>query len=294
MLSTLRKLFSPNRTHTPAEPMASDAQKPTWIVYGNCNADAFTGFLRDLTDVGDRYEIVWGRSYNAPGPIDLSRCEKLWVQYDEGNPLIYPDSLPALSFPPCNSSAIWPFSTVDPVARGEHSPFPYGDDIVIRLSEDSAISEDRIYDSYLDIMQNETKRFDEKYEHDRTLRKTRDDACQIKFSPFFDENFRTRRLQMTYNHPRLETLLNVFYELCEASGIDHVKAREKAAQWPSTYQPFDSIEVPVLAPVVEHFKLDWAPAITTWQVNGKTMTPRDYITQYVLYRRQKMAEAPAA
>ncbi len=296
MLNIFRRIFS-QALPSPAQAgiEKSRRSKPTWIVYGNCNADALAGFLRDLTDVGDRYEIVWARSYNATEPVDFSRCKRLWVQHDEANPLSYPKHLRAISFPPCNSSAIWPFSTVDPVMAGEHSPFPYGDEIAIRLSEDLAVAEDRIYDAYLDIMRGESARFDERYEHDRDLRRRRDDACQIKFSPFFDANFQSQRLQMTYNHPRLDTLLNLFYALCRASGLNPAKAaRQRAARWAPAYQPFDSLEVPVLAPVIDHFKLQWAPGIETWRVNERSLTPRDYITQYVVCRRAKQAASPAA
>ena len=264
--------------------------KPTWVVYGNCNAQAFTQFLHALTDVGERYEIVWGRSYNATEPLDLSQCERIWAQLDEGNPLIYPSHIPAISFPPCNSFLLWPVSTLDPLTSGEHNQFPYGDEIIIALSEDETVTEENVYARYIEKLDTMLGRIDASYEKDKALLESRDSKCDIKIGDFMLKNFRSKELQMSYNHPRTVTLLELFCRLCEASGLDVDEVRRRAwTKWPRTYQPFDGIQVPVMPQVAAHHGLEWWSADSLYPFHGEKISAETYLQKFLAFRRSKMA-----
>lgn len=265
------------------------SEKPTFVVYGNCNAQAFVGFLNELTDIPDRYDVVWGRSYGTNEKPDLSRCEQLWVQDDESNPLHFPDGINAISFPPCNSTTLWPFACYDSLTASDR--FPYGDDIVKRLSEDSQVTVENVWIHYNDMVRAEIYRLDLNYAKDIEIRKQRDSRCDVKFSGFFEANFRSTPLQMTYNHPRLIALKHVFFDLCERTGIDKKGVQEKAARWPQTYEPFDSIETPVLEHVATHFSLEWWSPEIKWRFHGKRLEAKDYIEALFAYRKSVMKSA---
>lgn len=264
--------------------------KPTFVVYGNCNATAFCDFLKLATDIPEKYEVVWGRSFGTTEKPDLSRCEQLWVQHDEGNPLVYPDHIPVVTFPPCNSSTLWPFSCYDKVIAGDI--FPYGDDIIRRLSEDNSINVSQVWDAYQAIVNSSLERIATNYESDKATRLKRDQATDVGFSDFFEANFRKTMLQMTYNHPRTVTLKHMFLQLCSRSGIDVDAVIARMNAWNPNYEPFNGIEVPVLEQVAKHFGLEWWSPDQTWAHHGKRITTRQYIEAIFTYRRARMTDTP--
>jgi hypothetical protein len=282
--------------------------KPTIVVYGNCNAEALVQFLGMLTPLGESHEIIWARSYGdtslrLPGVENdpLARCEHLWVQHDEQNPMVYkgrtPDSCRILRFPPCNSGVLWPYQYRDPLpvapdAARPEGDFPYGDEILTRLSEDPAITPANVFEAYQEQIY--AAHIATALEVNMRQMDERDQACDVAISDFFWKKWRSQPLQMTFNHPRRAFVEEVLRQLMEAAMPSlAAKARAKAAGWPATYEPFDNFETPVAPAVAQAHQLQWWTPDRRYLFWGKTVTMDEYLGLYLEDRRRRTALANA-
>jgi hypothetical protein len=275
--------------------------KPTFVVYGNCNAEAFAQFLRDLTPLGKSHEIIWARSYGdtrlrLPGAEDdpLARCEYLWVQNDEENPMIHegrtPDSCTVLSFPPCNATVMWPYLFRDALPVGPEGHFPNGDEIIQALSEDPDITSENVAEAYQARIRPE--HIDNAVGHNERVMAKRDAACDVGIADFFWDNFQSIPMQMTYNHPRRVFLQALFFRLLDRT-LPHLTAaaRARAAAWPANYEPFDNLETPVAPLVAERLRLEWWRPDHKYMFWGERLTFAEYTVRYLEDRRRRMAHA---
>ncbi|KRA57526.1 hypothetical protein ASD89_07655 [Caulobacter sp. Root656] len=282
--------------------------KPTFVVYGNCNAQALTQFLEALTPLGDSHEIIWARSYGdtslrLPGVENdpLARCEHLWVQNDEQNPMIHegrtPESCSVLRFPPCNSTVLWPYQfrdslPVGPDAVRPEGNFPYGDDLIRRLSEDPAITPQNVVEAYQ--AQIRSGHVANAVEQNQRLMAERDAACDVSIADFFWGNFRRTPMQMTFNHPRRAFVQGLFFRMLDRTAPDlTAAAREKADQWPATYEPFDNFETPVAPAVADALQLEWWTPDHKYIFWDERLTFAEYLVRYLEDRRRRLAQTGA-
>jgi len=277
--------------------------KPTFVVYGNCNAQAMTQFLAELTPFGQTHEIIWAGSYGdtslrLPGVENdpLARCEHLWVQHDELNPMIHegrtPDSCSVLRFPPCNSSVMWPYQFRDnlpvlPDAPRPEGDFPYGDDIIRRLSEDPNVTPDNVFEIYQSLVRPE--HIAQAIENNRKQMADRDLASDIGIADFFWETFRSKPLQMSFNHPRRLFIQTLFLRLLDATAPEATpQAKAKADAWPATYEPFDNFEAPIAPAVAEALGLEWWTPDHEYIFWDRKLTMDAYLRRFLENRRQRM------
>jgi hypothetical protein len=250
--------------------------KPTFVIYGNCQAGVLQDILKSAPAVADNYELVYYQSFNHPtdgvATIEsdvMARCALLWSQSDENSPFHFngttPEGMRTITFPSVDIGVLWPFQANDPLfgfeERYPFGMFPYGDRMLMKVAEQGRSGAEGLaslvkawdenpfpFERYLDI------------EMLRLVK--REQSTQVKLAAYVLAHFRTDRLLWSYNHPTRKMFSVLLNRLIAAT---FPESRDPAHDLHclgdrlfSEYDPFAaSYQAPILPPVAQALDLQW-------------------------------------
>lgn len=274
--------------------------KPTFVIYGNCQAGVIREAVRFMPGISDEFEVVYFRSFNHPtegrGRIDpeiMGRCLLLWEQLDESAPFKFegatPEQMKWVKFPPVDLGVLWPFSAQDPLFGPEpdyeYGMFPYGDRILIEVSQHSESVEAAILRAnelvgqqvgqllrYLDI------------ELARLLR--REQSAHVKIAEFVISTFNSDRLFWAYNHPTKILFRELVNRLAAATWPDSEHLGSVGDTIFHEWEPLAHLHTPIHPAVASKLGLVWWREDLRYRFHqDKELTFDEYVE---LYLRERM------
>jgi hypothetical protein len=269
--------------------MAEDARR-TVIISGNCHGR----FLRSsLTRViGADYDVVWARHMGARGQDvaaeeALRRCAFVLEQTGHftsdliGKALLPPDCR-VIRFPIVWMNSLWPLNCVDPrnQPRGpdDRGPFPYGDRLLMQYLEEGASPEEAV-ERWFDADLGTWKKLDRYHEINVSKVRQLDLESDVPLGAFVLDNFRRRRLFVTYNHPSPLMLLHMATALCEALGYPDAKPTLPKGNKDGMGQ----LHVPLHPKIAAHFELEWFDPDMLYVYFDEQLTAREYMHRYAAF-----------
>lgn len=123
---------------------------------------------------------------------------------------------------------------------------------------------------------------DETFQHEAE----REAHTPIKYLDFIRENWRTRRLFNTINHPGSELMALAAHGVLTELGLEPVPM-ERLCALPD---PFPEFELPVHPLVADHYGLGFAGPDAQYAVYGQTMTFAAYVAHYIDCRRNGITD----
>ena len=293
--------------------MTEDNDKPTLIIYGDCQASYMHPRVASIAAVSDRYHVeyasiiqVWDK--DAPPalpdiPVErMQNCEIVWYQVGPEEwpepPSGYLGHIPAnakyVRFPSFYFSAPWFANSPDPMMDAKapaHPTFPYQDRFLVQIASTGvAVSEG--YEVYEELVRRNVGALSRVLEREVQLLARRDANCDVPMTGYIFSNFVRRRLFWNPTNPT--------NALCE-----ELVRRLISATWPSDSragQVFDGVERQAFSqedshhfqrhiisrPIAEALGLSWwREDYKYWtRVLDVELTSRDYVERYVAARRQ--------
>jgi hypothetical protein len=269
--------------------------RPTVIVYGNCQADAIAQCLSRLPEFRDGFDVVYVPSFVHPidGPTrvataDLARCVLLLEQRTLHHPCPFAGSIPAdaavLDFPMVSVNALWPLQAREKrnVAEPDY-PFglyPYGDRLLNRVLADG-LTGDAAFAAYdatpLDRMLDLGRFLVVETERIRLL----DQRSGIPFGAWVLDHFRSERLFWTYNHPTARLLAPLVDAVLSRTmpllRLPRRLAEQAAGLFSTGWEPADWLKVAVHPQVAGELGLSWwTPDLTYAHYRHKDVDYRQY------------------
>lgn len=278
--------------------------KPTFVIYGNCQAGVIQDIIKSVPSISSQYETVYYQSFDHPvdgvsviDPSAMARCAILWCQSDDNTPFRFdgttPPSMRTIAFPSIDLGILWPNQVTDPLFPREelypYGMFPYGDRMLMQIAQEGLTGEEGKarfgqlwnehpfpFDRYLDI------------ELQRLMR--REQAAQIKMAAYVLSHFRTHRLLWSYNHPTSHMFAVLLNRLIQATfpeshddghplhSIGNILFRD--------YDPFNSTyQAPVYPAVARALDLQWWSAQDEYFFHhNERMTYTQFIERYLQAR----------
>ena len=285
--------------------------KPTFVVYGNCQAGVLQDILNSAPFVADHYETVYYQSFDHPtegmaaiDPGIMARCAILWRQSDDNTPFSYEGRMPedtrTVTFPSVDLGILWPNQTNDPLfgreVRYPYGMFPYGDRMLMQIAKEGLhgaagqaeftqcwLDQPFPFERYLDI------------ELQRLIR--REQGTQVKMAAYVLSHFRTDRLLWSYNHPTrtlFAVLLNrlIAATFPESKKVDH-PLHLAGDRLFSEYDPFAaSYQSPIFPAVAKALDLQWWSADDTYYFHeGQRLNCEQFVELYLTNRIARQGEA---
>lgn len=283
--------------------------KPVIAVYGNCQAGVFCHGLRRVPMVNDQYEVVYIQSFGAGDqerpditPEQAERCQIYWRQVDE-HARFNPDDLLTharkITFPAVDLGLYWPFQTQDAMFGPEPDfPFgryPYGDRIVMELSQRQPAPEDTI-SAYEALSMERLGNVDRSLELELHRLLRREANADVKIAAFIFSSFRIDRLYWAYNHPTSILLGKLFTRLAVASwpeaGEPTTETGRIVPEVFRGWEPFDHQHVPIPKVVAEKLGLIWWNPSLKYKYQEQYVSEAQYIQAYHDIRRTRLALSP--
>ena len=288
------------------KPVPSKKDRPTFVVYGNCQADAVAVILRGNAAISKLYDVRYVKSFGAErGRIDpdaVTKCAIFLEQHDR-EPFEQRERLPRsctiIRFPSIDCNVLWPFNASNPYDGPEErypfGRFPYGDRVII-AQIDSGRSADEILEYYL------TAWDDYKMDLDRFLKiemarfEARDAKCDVTMGSYLYERFIHERPLWTANHPTLPFLKELLRRILVAAAdraderlgsidIDRTIASNFVL---SPRGPLGVVSVPIHPKVAEHFQFAWYDPHERYQLfDGNSYDYKEYFEQLIAHSLAK-------
>lgn len=276
--------------------------KPSILVYGNCQASAVSQTLTKLPGLSETYEVRYLPSFIHPveGAAQvrqdwLDRChifieqKGAWSEFSRKAEL--PRGVTLLRFPTVSMNSLWPLQANDPrnIPEPPHYPFgryPYGDRLVLELLEKGYVGEGLLRE-YLARDVGQMLDMDRLFELECGRLRQADSVCDIQMVDFILANFRTHRLFWTYNHPTAVMLKNLSNKILSAlsqilGGMNAVMLRQWLDVCYRDWEPAGEISVAVHPQVIRHFQLKWADDETRyWHYLSPRMGFEEYMLRYI-------------
>lgn len=288
------------------KPVFSKKDRPTLIVYGNCQAEAVGVILSGNSTISRLYDVRYVASFGAQrGRIDedsVARCSIFLEQHDR-EPFELREKLPRsctiIRFPSVDCNVLWPFNAANPYdAPEERFPFgryPYGDRVIISQI-DAGQGADEILDYYLNAWD------DYKVDLDRLLKieiarfAARDTKCDVTMGTYLYERFVNQRPLWTANHPTLPFLNELLRRILSAAvtradkrlaSVD-IERTIKANFVLSPGGPLGAVSVPIHPKVAEHFRLTWYDPDERYALfDGSRYRYKDYFKDLIAHSLAK-------
>jgi hypothetical protein len=275
--------------------------KQSFIIYGNCQAEAIAAVLAKNALISSLFRIVYVRSFVHPtsgtmevSDDDLAQCALLAEQHDP-RPFPYrerlPQGSPIVTFPAVDSNMFWPFTVPNQLDAPEppdypFGRFPYGDRIIAGCIQKGMSAPD-ILDYYLNGWDDYKLDLDRLQKIEFARLRSRDDHCQVKMADYVIENLRAERLYWTVNHPTAELLREITHRLVRICTGNN-ETVENEADIAGTIRdhfgergPLGVIGVPIHPKVAEHFGLTWYSARERWPYYGRMLKYEEYFRELI-------------
>lgn len=284
--------------------------KPAIVLFGDCQAMVLANGLRRLPEITERFRVfhMWSvKQGEAPDPVSpiapeiWKTCEAFWVQVGVSTPPEHyvaeaPDR--RITFSALHLPFTHPFLAADHVMRPtaqDPMGFGYSDPFLMQLSEMDVHGED-IYYQYELLQQRQLAAIDRIVESGSKLMVERDMGADVKIAGWALSRTAERRLTWTRNHPSEEMSAEQLNRL-----FRHTFPREmdpKGRLFGASARAFlvpDALskqQDPVSWTVAEHLGLTWWRPDHPYKIQGleREMTLKEFVIEYVLARRKKLAE----
>jgi hypothetical protein len=274
----------------------TNAEKPTLLVYGNCQAGAVGTILGIDPILTEAYNVRYLPSFDdrVPGSRDLApeviaRTALLLEQYDP-NPFPFRDKLAAscrtLTFPSVDLNLLWPLRCVNPLNDPPTEAFPWGHypegDRVILDCVQRGLSADETVAYYQMHAGDGLPDLDRYRDMEQARLKGRDSKCSVTMSDFVFTGFLRANLFWCANHPTMAALRELCVRLLKAAADVLPEAKlvdvDRTIAVLPPQGPLGFLCVPIHPAIVEHFDLEWYR-----QDEGRNYGLRDFPMTYVEY-----------
>jgi len=284
--------------------------KPVLLAYGNCQSVALTAIANDLPSITDQYEVRYLPSHPALGSIEpepglIGRCEIVWEQIGVHQQLPFRADLPAnarcVRFPELSFALLWPLNCNDPrnvPEPGVHwGHYPYGDRLALQLMDEGLFGTAG-YQAWVERGASVTPDLHRLFEVEMARVRRRAASVDLEPMTYILENWQTKRLFATLNHPSNAILWSLCMQLIEASlpslsfPDTEIAAAQKRFMNPipgAGAIDMDWFQVVVHPFVAETFGLQWCTedALYRCEVPGqdRQLTRAEFMSDYYMVRK---------
>ena len=254
---------------------AAEIDKPTLLVYGNCQAGAVSAIFGADPALAEAYCVHYLPSFDdrvsgsrnlAPGVI--GRTVLLLEQFD-ANPFPYRDQLPPhcakIVFPSVDLNLLWPLRCANPLndQPTDATPwghYPEGDRIIIDCVQ-RGLTADETIAHYRGHAHEHLPNLNRYAEMEKARLQAREAKCDVVMSDFVFERLSSDRLFWTANHPTSVSLRELCGRLLAAAEPAlpescFVDIDRSLTMFPQE-GPLGFLSVPIHPLIVEHFNLRW-------------------------------------
>jgi hypothetical protein len=286
------------------------SNKPTIVLYGDCQAMVLSHGLRKLPEITDRFDVVhlWAvKPGEPPEPVSpiaseaWKRCEAFWVQIGTTVPPAHyvaeaPDR--RITFSALYLPFTHPFLAADLLMRPSvRHPmrFGYSDPFLAELSE-TDLTGDAIYYRWEELQQRQLLAIDRVVESGTRLMVERDAQADVRLAGWAIAHTSERRLVWTRAHVAEAMSALQLDRLLRATFGHEVNPRGRlfgaGARAFSELHALSAQQDPVSWTTANHLGLGWWRPDYRYRIQGlgKAMTLREFVVEYVTDRRRKLAE----
>ena len=279
--------------HQPATPLRiSAAGKRTHVVIvGNCQAqtvhEAFVRSSRLNIRFDARYHFVGlQKNLHELGRSELENCDILLVQdiRDWENYPLRPfvrEDLPVVKFPLLHFASLWPFDHYngpgDKEAYEREWPnltFLYQDGLLARLRKEIPDPEERL-GAYRSLSVDGVINYVRLHDFERRRLTAMDRRFGFEIGDYILENFQSKRLFYTTNHPNGRIIAMLMQYLLKNLGVEQ------------SYRPIagldhlNRLQVPVHPKIAASLGVKWAGENTKYRYGGEQLTWETYVRRYI-------------
>jgi hypothetical protein len=277
-------------TSSPRSP-ATSTDKTNVIIIGNCQAQTvYEALMRTRafnTRVDAKYHFVGlQQNLHELARNELANCEILLVQ-DINDWENYPlrsdirTDLPIIKFPLLHFASLWPFDHYngpgDREAYEREAPnltFLYLDGLLARLRREIPDREQRL-SAYRSLSIEGVVNYVRLHDFEKRRLIAMDQQFGFNIGQFILENFQTKRLFYTTNHPNGQILDMLLQHLLKYLGVEE------------RYRPIASLDhlkrlqVPVHPKVATALGVKWVSENTKYLYGGERLTWETYVRRYI-------------
>jgi hypothetical protein len=281
---------------------AREGSRPVIAVFGNCQAEAVESVIVRLPSLADRFEFVViptalpaGRTSAFRADV-LQRCVLLWEQHDDQpqareivaqvRAAIGPQ-VPVVRFPPIAQMCFWPFAARNAENKPEPD-FPWGrfrmgDRVAAEVAR-MGLPAGRVYERYMELSRQKMPDPSRLLTRDRRFNSQMEETCDVTFSEFVNERFRSERLFWSWAHLSRRMHVVLTETLLRASG-DVIEGVDVCLEQVRAIEPFlpeyMAMQLPIHPDVIESFGLTFVTPESTYSWFGNYWTFEEYITRYI-------------
>jgi hypothetical protein len=249
--------------------------KPTLLVYGNCQAGAVAAIFGVDVVLAETYNVQYLASFDDRvsgsrnlAPEVIARTSLLLEQFD-AKAFPYRGHLPShcanVVFPSVDLNLLWPLRFGNPLndPPTEATPwghYPEGDRLIIDCVQ-RGLSADETLAHYRSHSHAHLPNLSRYAEMERTRLRAREAKCDIVMSDFIFERLSSDRLFWSANHPTTVSLRELCGRLLAAAGPalpeSHLVDLDRSLTMFAAEGPLGFMSVPIHPLIVEHFDLGW-------------------------------------
>lgn len=253
------------------------------IIHANCQGEALRDILFLNEEFRNTYDVRIYTNYirEKIPPQELGQCSLFLYQHlseswgEIGSEKLIsqlPENAKTLAIPNMLFTFYWPTWSRD-------IDFAYPDTLLEDLL-DRGLKEWEVLHLYLksDIC----KMLDLKtiFEKAEKWERFKEGHTPIKYVDILYDNFRNYRIFNTFNHPGKEMMFHTAEKVFDFLGMSHPDPAV-VQQYPD---PFPDFEMPIHPQVAEYWGLDFINENTRYNVYGRMMDFKEYITLYIKCR----------
>ena len=190
------------------------------------------------------------------------------------------ESCISVSIPNFHWAVFWPFNVHDPRNNPDdklypYGKYPYGNLIILNMLK-AGLNSEQIFAQYMELDLNSVFNLSEVLTNTLTRAYADDCRLDVKVTPFIQQNFRSRRLFATINHPSFEVILEVANQVLPLVGIARLPADavNGLPQWGGHI-------LPIHPSITKFFKLEYESACANCLRYDKGYSQSDYIRGYI-------------
>jgi hypothetical protein len=268
--------------------------KKLCLMHANCQGEELALLLRASAAFSALYRLVLRLNYTRE-PInaeDLSACsvflyQHLGPQWGNLSSQSLLDRLP----PSCRSvripnmffRAYWPFWRSD-------GPIDFSDRLLDRLIDEGA-PKDVILRLYLHGGPASFAALPDLLEQTLRAEADKDPENIFGVADFIKENWKTRQIFHTVNHPGRDLLIRAAQTILQLLGLPPLPEAElQAVVKDGLFPSYADFDLPIHPQTAAFYGLDFAAPNATFNIFGRTMSFEAYVSRYIDCRRNGLAD----
>jgi hypothetical protein len=288
----------------------SEKAKPVLLLFGNCQGQMIQSVLAESNTIDSAVRLEQFPSWTLHSAAEwdqmaseyLNDTVVLWEQVEsdvpdaikEANKAELSRRLPSgcriIRYPGFYFRGLWPFYCED--SRQKHEPFypnfryPFGDSVA-RLLADADLSDDLLFEKYMEQSRASMPDLDQKLEWDERRLDVLDKECDVKCRDYILGNFRSSRLFYDPQHCSAMPLAFVTSRMVEQTlagrWLDGAAALSELTDMFGKLRAQNPHEMPIHPEVIRHFGLSYVTDESHYQWEAHSWNFRQYIVKYIRY-----------